>query len=351
MVIIVFIASIAGFTAGQFLSQEEQIETTESTITKTQTITSSSTIIETTTSVLTKTATSTTTVSRINFPLTTNETNGLIVGRMSNKGHVLITLSINSSTFYQGEIVNITATITNLTPENVTMSLIEFHLPIFRNQGSEVWRSPISLWPGGSGLRPPWTQDFNLKPFESSKIPYATTFWNLTGLKVSNETNRIIYSGEYVPEGKYKIEWMFDDALTSDFYSGKSYGGRNPPLELEFTVESPPIQLISAEDAVNIVAQFKGWNTTELESFEVFTEMRYVKENVGWIIIFTAEPETGELIKNIATHRPTIPDPIVNYRGHYWYISINTEPDKPPMEAGLYSQSFSVDAINAVIIT
>lgn len=115
-----------------------------------------------------------------------------------------------------------------------------------------------------------------------------------------------------------------------------------------------PSNFISSDEAVSIASQFKGWGAAEIASYGVFTEMRYLNESLEdgekWLDIYIADPKTGEILRHQQSLSFKIPDPVVKLRGYYWYVSINTNPDAPPMEAGTYSHSFWINAVNATIM-
>jgi hypothetical protein len=106
--------------------------------------------------------------------------------------------------------------------------------------------------------------------------------------------------------------------------------------------------LISSDKAVNAAVQLEGWNATELASYRVFTELRYLKEENGWLYIYTTNAKTGNLtFEQILSLQ--IPDPVAKLRGYYWYVSVNTNPNADIKEAGTYSYDFWVDAVNATV--
>lgn len=110
-----------------------------------------------------------------------------------------------------------------------------------------------------------------------------------------------------------------------------------------------PPNMISPYDAMNVAAQSKGWSTTQLASYRIFTELRYLKLNGDWLEIYTADAMTGALLKQEQTLSLVIPDPVVKLRGYYWFISVNTNPTVPVQEVGHYSYLFWIDAVNATI--
>ena len=106
---------------------------------------------------------------------------------------------------------------------------------------------------------------------------------------------------------------------------------------------------ITSDSAINAAKQFKGWSPTQLASYGVFTELRYLKEEEGWLIIYTVDPATGKILQLEQSLLLTIPDPVVKLRGYYWFASINTNVSAPRGQVGAYSNLFWVNAINAAI--
>jgi hypothetical protein len=96
---------------------------------------------------------------------------------------------------------------------------------------------------------------------------------------------------------------------------------------------------VSSNEAVDAVAQFEGWNATELASYSVFTELRYLEEENEWLSIYTVDAKTGNLtFEQLLSLQ--IPDPVTELRGYYWYVSVDN--------AGI-GYDFWIDAINATV--
>lgn len=111
--------------------------------------------------------------------------------------------------------------------------------------------------------------------------------------------------------------------------------------------------LISSDEALNAVMKFKGWNATVMASYVVYTQLRYLKEENGWLNIYTVDPDTTKILNFEASLSLQIPDPVVRLRGYYWYVDVNADvktvaPGHFP-EAGVY-YNFWVDAVNATIV-
>ena len=110
--------------------------------------------------------------------------------------------------------------------------------------------------------------------------------------------------------------------------------------------------LISSDKAVNAVMKFKGWNTTEMMSYGVFSELRYLKEESGWLNIYTVDPNTTKILNFEQSLSLQIPDPVVKLRGYYWYVDVNVNPKTVAPgtfpEAGVY-YNFWVDAVNGTV--
>lgn len=79
--------------------------------------------------------------------------------------------------------------------------------------------------------------------------------------------------------------------------------------------------LISSEEALDAVMQVQGWNATQLASYGVFTELRYLKteEGNGWTDIYTIDPSTGKTL--ILEQSLSLNVPL---RGYYWFVSVNS---------------------------
>ena len=110
--------------------------------------------------------------------------------------------------------------------------------------------------------------------------------------------------------------------------------------------------LISSGEVLNAVMKFKGWNATEMASYVVYTQLRYLKEENGWLNIYTVDPNTAKILNFEASLSLQIPDPVVKLRGYYWYVDVNVNPKTVAPgtfpEAGVY-YNFWVDAVNGTV--
>jgi len=105
--------------------------------------------------------------------------------------------------------------------------------------------------------------------------------------------------------------------------------------------------LISSAEALKAVMNFEGWNATEMASYPTYTQLRYLKEENGWVNIYTVNASTGETLTVEAGMSLQAPDPTVKLRGYYWFVDVNVAPPPNHIE-GLY-YDFWVNAINATI--
>ncbi|MGD0330586.1 MAG: hypothetical protein ABSB40_09120 [Nitrososphaeria archaeon] len=111
--------------------------------------------------------------------------------------------------------------------------------------------------------------------------------------------------------------------------------------------------LISSDESLNAVMEFQGWNATQMASYGVYTQLRYLKEENGWLNIYTVDPNTTKILSLEASESLQIPDPTVKLPGYFWFIDINADvktvaPGNFP-EAGTY-YDFWVDAVNATVV-
>lgn len=107
---------------------------------------------------------------------------------------------------------------------------------------------------------------------------------------------------------------------------------------------------ITSDKAVNSAKQFRGWNAAQTPSYVVFTELRYLKEDAGWLNIYTVDVKTGKTLILEQSLSLQIPDTVVRLRGYYWYVSINTNPNADVREIGSSSYDFWVNAYNATVM-
>ena len=203
MVIIVIIVSIGGYALGQFSASEEKVTTTSSTtITQTETITTTSTWN------ITETLTSTTVNGRVlPIPSPANST-AVIRSHLIFNGTILVTYSIDKPSYSIGEIVHIRTTITNLTPNNMTVLIMRLHIDVMNSTNNLVWTTVAGIlgpYPGNT---------FDLSPGETKILEkYMSADWNMKGRGGS-------YNNLFVPEGQYTVNWYPDIAYT---YSGSRH--------------------------------------------------------------------------------------------------------------------------------
>ncbi len=152
ILLIVSVASVAGFAAGQFSAQIEQATTTTST-----TITPTETKTTTSTWKITETVTSTTAVVRdLPIPSPANST-AIIHGHFIVNGSIFVMLSIDKPTYVLGDIVHIKGIMTNLTPNNFSLSIWSSMIKIVDENITSrktVWMSPEWDFAGGIGPLP-----------------------------------------------------------------------------------------------------------------------------------------------------------------------------------------------------
>jgi len=210
VLLIVTLAYAVGYAVGRFSTPEERITTTtNSTGTATQTTMSTTTITET----VTKTNTSTTTIIREPpqiLPPPANST-AVIRGRYLLNGSVFATLSIDKPAYSPGEIVHIKATITNITPDDLSLELIN-SLPKIENISRwAVWMYPEHMFAGGLGAIIEY--DFHLSPGETLTLDHMTVDWNQVGLHVvttelpGSFKLTVYHDDNPVPEGQYTLLW------------------------------------------------------------------------------------------------------------------------------------------------
>jgi hypothetical protein len=206
--IIVALVSATGYAVGRFSTLEElEPATTTSTTTSTRTVTSSAIVTET----VTKTAMSTTTtVMEPPTPIPPPANSSAVIhGHYLLNGSIFLMFSIDKPTYVLGETVHIRGTLTNLTPDNISLSVWEATTTIIDEKRKNVWRNPE--WDFLPGLGPPPIEEVDLRPKETRSLDWATADWNMTGLhrtiKSSAERSRVLYNDSPVPEGQYDLLW------------------------------------------------------------------------------------------------------------------------------------------------
>lgn len=231
-VIIVLIASVAGYALGQFSDPTESPVTTTSstTITEIQTTTITSTLK------ITETETSTTAVGRdLPIPSPANSTAVIRMFYLFD-GRVLATLSIDKPSYFRGETVHIKGTFTNISPDNITLWLNYYEIRIRNRSDNSVWVYPEYLFVPALGPGPPYIQ-FTLSPGETKTGGnWSTVDWNMVGLHLTlNAEGRLVYpyvlhDNDYVPSGQYTLMWRINLQSIND------NKGDNFEEEIPFTI-------------------------------------------------------------------------------------------------------------------
>lgn len=215
LLIAVVAAGALGYGVGRFMMPPEQVTTTTTettTTTSTTAITTSITQVSTSLVTVTERLTTTTT-STVNrelpqtLPSPANST-AIIRGLFVGNGTVFMTFSIDKPSYSIGEIVHMKSTITNLTPNYVTVTVGNLHIDVRTSADDLVWTTV-------HGILGPYPGDtFYLSPGETKTLEkYMSADWNMKG----NEVN---YNSVFVPEGKYTVNWDPEIYYT---YSGSQY--------------------------------------------------------------------------------------------------------------------------------
>lgn len=243
-IIIVFIASVAGYSIGQFSAPTEQVTTTSSiTITEVQTITTTST------SKITETITSTTIIGKdLLIPSPVNSS-AIIRGRLLLDGTVFVTFSIDKSTYSIGEIVHIKTTISNLSPNNMSFRLggqgSGTMIEVGNSTNGWVWIYPEFPFVFNNFPLPPvyfdvlagetkiiaWmTADWNMKGLHHSSGNVSEYYlpWNSTGLSLIGN----FYNDYFVSEGQYTVTWPSSIA----YVASGSWHSENFEERIQFTI-------------------------------------------------------------------------------------------------------------------
>lgn len=237
VLLITIAVAASAYSIGRFATVSEERATITTTITTTATATTTA-VVTTTAAVTTETevktstvmTTSTTTVlgeQPLALHITTNNSSSsssaVLRGRLLMNGTVLAVFSIDKPVYHLGEIVHIRATVTNLSPESITLSRFLNHLSV-RDSSTEdmVWLHPEDDFAGYFG---PPTSDglpFSLAPGETKLLGrWASADWNMTGLHVTlNAEGRLIppgvaYNPGLVPAGHYIAAWNIDISSSS----------------------------------------------------------------------------------------------------------------------------------------
>jgi hypothetical protein len=150
---------------------------------------------------------------------------------------------------------------------------------------------------------------------------------------------------------------IFGSLSFSEFYQIQQLKSQSAPTSTVTVTLTPSTvlnvsSLISSNEALKAVMNFKGWNATQMASYAVYTELDFLNVSGGWLNTYTVDPSTGRILNLESSESLKIPDPTVKLRGYYWHVDINADvktvaPGKFP-EAGI-NYDFWVNAVNATI--
>ncbi len=108
--------------------------------------------------------------------------------------------------------MHVKGTVTNLTPDDMTIQVENALIWVKNSTGETVWIYPESN--AAVIIGPPTMDSINIGRGETALINLATTSWNLNGVhtvttKESNIINiRAAYDEKPLPEGKYTLVWQ-----------------------------------------------------------------------------------------------------------------------------------------------
>lgn len=195
LIAVVAVGSL-GYGLGRFVTPPEQITTTT---TSTQVSTSLVTVTEmkTTTSTVTRTLPKT-------LPPPAGST-AVIRSFLLLNARVLATLSIDKPVYSQGEIVHTKATLTNITPNDLTLTLESEGVRIENSARQKVWTYPE--WEMVNAIAPTPEYDLHLSSGETATIDHMTASWNMTGLHIIATPGDVYYDDHPVPAGQYTLVW------------------------------------------------------------------------------------------------------------------------------------------------
>lgn len=205
LLIAVVAVGALGYGVGRFVTPPEEITTTTTTTTTTTQV---STSLVTVTERLTTTTTST--VSRAmllpqTFPAPANSS-AVIRSFYLFNGSVLATLSVDKPVYSQGDTVHIKATLTNLTPDYLTLDFYSYLFDILNSSRDIVWTHPEYMW--NAGIGPPPETQIVIPPGETKTGgEWSTADWNMKGLHFAKGGGPVYYDDHFVPEGQYTLMW------------------------------------------------------------------------------------------------------------------------------------------------
>jgi hypothetical protein len=213
LLIAIVAAGALGYGLGRFVTPPEQITTTTTattTTTSTTAITATTTQVSTFLVTVTERMTTTSTVSRALLPRTfppPANSSAVIRSFYLFNGSVLAALSIDKPVYSQGETVHIKATLTNLTPDYLTLDFDYYTFDISNNIFHDiVWTYPEYMW--GVALAPGPSTQIVIPPGETKTGgQWSGADWNMKGLHLATNGETVYYDDHFVPEGQYTLRW------------------------------------------------------------------------------------------------------------------------------------------------
>ncbi|OHE56370.1 MAG: hypothetical protein A3K61_06480 [Thaumarchaeota archaeon RBG_16_49_8] len=213
MVVIVLLVAASGYAVGRISMLEERVTTTTTTsiTTTTQGAISYVTITERKTTTITTTLSTDVREPPRTLPPPANSS-AIIRGYLLLNGSLFVTLSIDKPVYsLGGGDMHVKGTVTNLTPQDVTIQIENALIWVKNSTGETVWIYPESN--AAVLIGPPTRDSLNIGRGETVLINLATADWNLTGVHTvtTKESNiihvRAVYDEKPLPEGEYTLVW------------------------------------------------------------------------------------------------------------------------------------------------
>ena len=174
----------------------------------------SSTITKTSTETVTRTSTYTTAIvetvtdQAVSIPSLPSNSSAIVWSRLLLSNSLLLKTSIDKFAYSPGETMHLKSTLTNLTPQPITVQLIQ-QLGISGGNDT-LWIIPEASFPSIylKAMSPPLPKPstFTLNPKQTITLDGLTRDWNMTGLHVETGVlggTRAVYDNHPLPEGRY----------------------------------------------------------------------------------------------------------------------------------------------------
>ncbi|MCL4435851.1 MAG: hypothetical protein M1503_01510 [Thaumarchaeota archaeon] len=210
--VIILLAAALGYVVGRVSTSEEPVSTTTTTsiTTTTQTAIAYVTVTERKTTTITTTLSTDVREPPRTLPPPANSS-AVIRGYLLLNGSIFVILSIDKPVYSLGGDMHVKGTVTNLTPDDVTIRIDNALIWVENITGATVWIYPESN--AAVIIGPPTIDSINIGRGETVQINLATVDWNLTGVhtvttKESNIINiRAVYDEKPLPQGEYRLVW------------------------------------------------------------------------------------------------------------------------------------------------